>query len=126
VSLRTPLGRVIGLGTAKDGTEHFIAQRISAIALALLGCWFLYSMFSIESMAYLEVMRFIADPMNTVLLSLMCVTVAYHSFLGVQVVIEDYVHAHGLKLISLIASRFAHVFLAIVSVYAVIRIGLSA
>ncbi len=126
MSLRTPLGRVIGLGTAKDGTEHFIAQRISAIALALLGCWFLYSMFSIESMAYLEVMRFIADPMNTVLLSLMCVTVAYHSYLGVQVVIEDYVHAHGLKLISLIASRFAHVFLAIVSVYAVIRIGLSA
>ena len=126
MSLRTPLGRVIGLGTAKDGTEHFIAQRISAIALALLGCWFLYSMFSIESMAYLEVMRFIADPMNTVLLSLMCVTVAYHSYLGVQVVIDDYIHAHGLKLISLIASRFAHVFLAIVSVYAVIRIGLSA
>ena len=126
VSLRTPLGRVLGLGTAKDGTEHFIAQRISAIALAVLGCWFVYSMFTIESMAYLEVMRFVAAPLNSVLLSLLCVTIAYHSYLGVQVVIEDYVHAHGIKLFSLIASRFAHVFLAAASLYAVLRIGLTA
>ena len=126
MSLRTPLGRVLGLGTAKEGTEHFIAQRISAIASVFLGCWFLYAMFTIESMAYLEVTRFIAAPLNSVLLSLLCGTVAYHSYLGVQVVIEDYVHAHGLKLMSLIASRFAHVFLAIVSVYAVLRIGLTA
>ena len=126
MSLRTPLGRVLGLGTAKDGTEHFIAQRISAIALVLLGSWFLYSMYTLDGYAYLQVMRFIAAPLNSVLLSLFCVTVAYHSYLGVQVVIEDYVHAHGFKIISLIASRFAHVFLAIASVYAVLRIGLSA
>ena len=125
MSLRTPLGRVLGLGTAKDGTEHFIAQRISAIALVFLGCWFLYEMAVIEGMAYLEVIRFIAAPLNSVLLSLLCVTVAWHSYQGVQVVIEDYVHAHGLKIMSLIASRFAHVFLAIVSVYAVLRIGLT-
>jgi succinate dehydrogenase membrane anchor subunit len=125
MSLRTPLGRALGLGTAKDGTEHFIAQRISAIASVFLGCWFLYEMAVIESMAYLEVTRFIAAPLNSVLLSLLCVTVAWHSYLGVQVVIEDYVHAHGLKIMSLIASRFAHVFLAIVSVYAVLRIGLT-
>ena len=126
MSLRTPLGRALGLGTAREGTEHFIAQRISAIALVFLGCWFLYSMLVIESMAYLEVTRFIAAPINTVLLSLLCATVAWHSYLGVQVVIEDYVHAHGLKLASMIASRFAHVFLAISSVYAVLRIGLTA
>lgn len=126
MSLRTPLGRVLGLGTAKDGTDHFISQRISAIALTILGLWFMYSLFSIESMAYLEVTRFIAKPLNGVLLSLTCVTVAYHSWLGVQVVIEDYVHAHGLKLLSLIASRFAHVFVAIVSVYAILRVGLGA
>jgi len=125
VSLRTPLARALGLGSAKEGTEHFIAQRISAIASVILGCWFLYAMLTIESMAYLEVTRFIAAPLNSVLLSLLCVTIAYHSYLGVQVVIEDYVHAHGLKLASLIASRFAHVFLAIVSVYAVLRIGLT-
>jgi len=89
MSLRTPLGRALGLGTAKDGTEHFIAQRIPAIASVLLGCWFLYEMAVIDSMAYLEVTRFIAAPLNTVLLSLLCVTVAWHSYLGVQVVIED-------------------------------------
>jgi succinate dehydrogenase / fumarate reductase membrane anchor subunit len=126
LSLRTPLGRVLGLGTAKDGTEHFMAQRISAIALVFLGCWFMYSMFTIEGMAYLEVMRFVAAPLNSVLLSLFCVTGAWHSYLGVQVVIEDYVHAHGIKLFSLIASRFAHVFLAFASVYAILRIGFTA
>ena len=126
MSLRTPLGRVLGLGTAKDGTEHFIAQRVSAIALVILGLWFLYSMYTLEGYAYLEVMRFIAAPLNGVLLSLLSATIAYHSYLGVQVVIEDYVHAHGLKIISLIASRFAHVFLGIASVYAVVRIGLAA
>lgn len=126
MSLRTPLGRVLGLGTAKDGTDHFMSQRISAIALVLLGCWFMYSMFTIESMAYLEVMRFIAAPLNSVLLSLLCITAAWHSYLGVQVVVEDYVHAHGVKLFSLIASRFAHVFLAVASVYAILRIGFTA
>lgn len=126
MSLRTPLGRVLGLGSAKDGTDHFVSQRISAIALVILGCWFVYSMAVIDSLAYLPVQRFISEPLNTVLLSAMCVTLAYHSYLGVQVVIEDYVHAHGLKLISLIASRFAHALVAIASVYAVLKIGLGA
>jgi succinate dehydrogenase / fumarate reductase membrane anchor subunit len=71
-------------------------------------------------------MRFIAAPLNSVLLSLLCITAAWHSYLGVQVVVEDYVHAHGVKLFSLIASRFAHVFLAVASVYAILRIGFTA
>lgn len=125
LSLRTPLGRVLGSGSAKDGTGHFVAQRVSAIAVLLLGSWFLYSMYTIDGMAYLEVIRFVSVPRNTVLLSLLCVTAAYHSSLGVQVVIEDYVHANGLRIFSLIASRFAHVFLAISSVYAVLQIGLT-
>ena len=126
VSLRTPLGRVLGLGSAKDGTEHFIAQRISAVAIVLLGLWFAWSLLTIESYAYLDVMRFVASPFNGVLLSLLVLTLAYHSWLGVQVVIEDYVHGHGSKLLLLIASRFAHVFLAIASVYAILRIGFTA
>ena len=123
MSLRTPLGRVLGLGSAKDGTEHFVAQRISAIGIVLLGLWFAWAMLTLESFAYLDVMRFVAGPLNGVLLSLLAVTVAYHSYLGVQVVIEDYVHAHGLKIALLIASRFVHVFLAIAAVYAILRVG---
>ncbi len=126
MSLRTPLGRVLGLGSAKDGTDHFISQRISAIALALLGLWFLYSMLTVESLDYLGVLRFVASPINAVLLALLSVTVSYHSWLGVQVVIEDYVHAPGLKLVSLIASRFAHAFVAIVCVYSILVLGLGA
>ena len=124
MSLRTPLGRVLGRGSAKEGTDHFVSQRISAIGLAILGCWFVYSMAVIDSLAYLDVLRFIEQPLNTVLLALLCLTLAYHSYLGVQVVIEDYVHAHGVKVLSLIGSRFAHIFVGIAAVYAVLRIGL--
>ena len=123
MSLRTPLGRVLGLGTAKDGTGHFAAQRASAIALALHGAWFLWQLLSLESLAYLDVIRFIAQPMNGILLVLLGIAVGYHSYLGVQVVIEDYVHGHGLKLAALLASRFLHVFLAVAMVYAILSIG---
>ena len=125
MSLRSPLGRVLGHWSAKDGTEHFLSQRISAIALALLGCWFVVEMLLLDSMAYLEVVRFIAEPVNTVLLSLLSVTVAWHSYLGVQVVIEDYVHSAGVKHLTLIASKFAHVLIAVAALYSVLRIGLT-
>ena len=124
MSLRAPLGRVLGLGSAKDGTGHFWGQRVSAIALAVLGAWFCYALLTFDSAEHFAVVDFIARPINTVFLSLTCVTLAYHSQLGVQVVIEDYVHAHGLKIASLIASKFAHVVIAVISVYAVLDIGL--
>jgi len=124
MSLRTPLGRVLGLGTAKDGTGHFWHQRVSAVALALLGLWFVVALFSQGSFAHKDVVASIALPFNSILLTLFCVTLAYHSYLGVQVVIEDYVHAAGLKIVSLLFSRFAHVFVAVVSVYAILKIGL--
>ncbi len=126
MSLRSPLGRVLGLGSAKDGTEHFISQRISAIGLAILGSWFVIAMLRLDSFAYLEVIRFIAKPLNAILLSLLCLTLAYHSWLGVQVVIEDYVHAAGAKLTLLIGSRFLHIFIAVATIYSVLRIGFSA
>jgi len=124
MSLRTPLGRVLGLGTAKDGTDHFVAQRVSAVALAILGCWFLVSLLSLDSMTYLDVIRFVGQPLNGILLALFCITVTYHSYLGVRVVIEDYVHTHGLKLVALIASKFGHVFIGVATLYAILSIGL--
>ena len=124
MSLRTPLSRVLGLGSARDGTRHFLAQRVSAVALALLGSWFAISLLRLDSMTYLDVTRFIARPMNSVLMMLLCLTVALHSQLGVQVVIEDYVHTDGRKLVYLLLSRFAHVLVAVAGVYAVLRIGI--
>jgi len=124
MSLRSPLGRVLGLGSAKDGTEHWWAQRVTAVALLFLGGWFGYALVRIDSLTYLDVIRFIGQPLNAILLSLLCVTLAYHSYLGVQVVIEDYVHTPGTKIVALLFSRFAHVLVAIGAVYSVLAIGL--
>jgi len=123
MSLRSPLGRVLGLGAAKGGTEHFVAQRVSAIGVALLGCWFLWSMLSLESLAYLDMIRFVARPTNGILLALLVFSLSYHSQLGIQVVIEDYVHSHGLKLGALLVSKFAHFFIAVAGAYAILSIG---
>ena len=124
MSLRSPLGRVLGLGSAKDGTDHWLAQRISAVALALLGSWFVVSLAMLGTVKYGNVIAFLGEPLNGVLMALLCVTLAYHSYLGVQVVVEDYVHTKGTKIVLLIVSRFAHVFVAVASVYAILRIGI--
>ena len=126
MSLRSPLGRVLGLGTAKDGTSHWWGQRISGVAMAILGLWFAWSIATITDYGHANTVVFISQPFNAVMLMLLCVTMAYHSYLGVQVVIEDYIHSHGLKLLSLVLSRFAHIFLAAVGLFAILRLGIGA
>ena len=126
MSLSTPLNRVLGLGSAKEGTAHFWGQRVSGIALALLGSWFAVSMALLPGFSYADTVAFIATPHNGVFLLLLVTTLAYHSFLGVQVVIEDYVHAHGLKLFLIIIVRFVHVLLAAAGIYGVLKIGFGA
>ena len=126
MSLRTPLSRVLGLGTARDGTGHFMAQRISAIALALLGSWFVMALAGMPGYAYLEVIRFVGQPTNAVLLTLTVLTLCYHSWLGVQVVIEDYLHGPGSRMFALIAARFAHALLAVAGLYAILKMGINA
>ena len=126
MKLRAPLGRVLGLGTAKDGTSHWWGQRLSAVALLFLGFWFAWMMVITSDFSHAAVVAEIGRPVNSILLLLLSVTMAYHSYLGVQVVIEDYVHAPGLKLAALILSRFAHILLAVVAVFAILKIGLGA
>jgi succinate dehydrogenase / fumarate reductase membrane anchor subunit len=105
------------------GTTHFIHQRVSAVALALLGSWFAVSMLQIESGTYLDVTRFVARRVNAGLMSLLCLTLSYHSYLGVQVVIEDYVHALGLNRAALVVSRLAHIAVTLAALYAIWQIG---
>ena len=126
MSLRTPLGRVLGLGTARDGTSHWWGQRVSAVALLFLGGWFAWCIAVMPGFGHAAAIAFIGRPINSVLLLLFSVTLAYHSYLGIQVVIEDYVHAPGVKLVALILSRFAHVLLAAAAIFAVLKIGLNA
>jgi succinate dehydrogenase / fumarate reductase membrane anchor subunit len=117
------LRALLGLGDAEGGTDHWWGQRISGIALVLLGLWFVASLLTLPSLEYIVVVEFISRTMNNVLLSLLCLAAAYHSNLGVQVVIEDYVHSAVLNKASLVTSRIAHFLVAIVAVYAVIKIG---
>jgi len=124
VSLRSPLAKVLGSGSAKDGTDHWFAQRVTAVALLILGGWFLYSIMRLDSFAHAAMLDWAARPFNSVMLVLLSVTLAWHSALGVQVVLEDYVHGPFIKVVSLLANKFAHVFLAIAAVISILTIAL--
>jgi len=124
MSLRSPLSRVLGSGSAKEGTHHWWAQRVTAIGLALLGAWFLPAFAALDTYTQAALAEWAAQPLNAVLLLLAGVTLAWHSSLGVQVVIEDYVHGPFLKVTALVLSRFIHAFLAIAAVLAVLKIAL--
>lgn len=125
-SLRSPLGRVLGTGSARDGTGHWWSQRVTAVALLLLGLWFLASLQLLPGFGHEAVAEWLSRPWNAVLLLLLIVTVAVHSDLGVQVVIEDYVHQPFLKTASLIAVRFLHVLVATAAVFAICRVAFGA
>ena len=122
MSLRSPVGRVLGLGTAKDGVEHWWTQRISAVALAVLGPWCLISLLVMGHFDYDAVANWMSRPYNAVLLVIFVPTLLYHSKLGVQVVIEDYV-AGALKVTSLLLSTFAHVIVGALGIFAVLKVA---
>jgi succinate dehydrogenase / fumarate reductase, membrane anchor subunit len=122
MSLRSPLGKVLGLGAAKEGAGHWWSQRLTAVALALLGVWFIASLASLGSFDYSAVTAWIARPWNAALLSIFVAVMSYHSHLGVQVVIEDYVHGAA-KTISIVLSNFFHVLVGVLGVVAVLRIA---
>ena len=122
MSLRSPLSRVLGSGSAKEGTDHWWHQRLTAVALLILGVSFLISFAGIEDFSQATVAAWVARPSNAILLLLLSVTLAWHSSLGVQVVIEDYIHRPGLKVISLIFNKFIHAVLAVAAVLAVLNV----
>ena len=126
MNLRSPLGQVLGSGSAKDGTRHWWAQRVSAIGLVMLGLWFLFALLQMDGFGYRAVSEWLARPVNGVLVMLLSLTLAYHSSLGIQVIVEDYVHGKFLKIASLMLSDFAHLFVAVAALYSVMRIALGA
>jgi succinate dehydrogenase / fumarate reductase membrane anchor subunit len=125
MSLRSPLGAVLGDGSAKKGAAHWWSQRTSAVALALLGPWLLISLLALGDLNHAAVAAWIAAPLNAVLLSLLIATVAYHAQLGLQVVIEDYVSSKGTKVVVLTLINFALAVLAVLGVFSVLRIALA-
>ena len=124
MNLRSPLSRVLGAGSAKEGTDHWLMQRVTAIALLILGLWFLISIAGLDSYSGADLHAWIGSPMNAIMLLLLSLTLAWHSMLGIQIVIEDYVHGPGLKVVSIILSKFAHVFLGVAAALAILKIVL--
>jgi succinate dehydrogenase / fumarate reductase membrane anchor subunit len=124
VSLRTPLGRVLGHGAAKSGVHHWWMQRVSAVALLPLTVWLLCSLIRLPLASQAAVALWIGMGWHPVWLVLTLLAAAWHSALGVQVVIEDYVHGKLGKPLLLLAANFFHVVVAAAGVYAVLRLAL--
>ncbi len=123
MSLRTPLGRVLGHGSAKEGVSHWWVQRISSIALVPLTLWFVFALLGLPSFDYLTVRSWMGASWTPVFLVLLVGTLCYHSWLGVQVVFEDYIHTKGRKVAALLGSSFLHAVLGAAGIFAVLKIA---
>ena len=124
MSMETPLGRIRGLGSAKSGLEHWWHQRLTALALIPLMVWFAVSLIVIASGTYQEAVDWIKDPIVAGLMILMLAAGYYHLKLGMQVIIEDYVHTEWVKITSLVVMTFWCIALALASVMSVVWIWL--
>jgi succinate dehydrogenase / fumarate reductase membrane anchor subunit len=121
--MRNMLGRVRGLGSAKEGVNHWWAQRLTAVALVPLVLWFVASVIGMIG-APLEVFRaWVRNPIDGVLLVALIVATFHHAQLGMQVVIEDYVHGEGTKLVSLLLIKAAALLLGLISIWAVVKLA---
>jgi succinate dehydrogenase / fumarate reductase membrane anchor subunit len=121
--LRSPLSRARGLGSARSGVHHWWAQRLTAIALIPLVVWFAVSLIMMSGADYLVVRAWVGSPVVMVLLTLTIVIGLHHGQLGLQVVIEDYVHSDGWKLALIVLVRFIAVFFGLAAIVAILRIG---
>ena len=121
--LRSPVGRAIGLGSAKEGVEHWWLQRVTAVALVPLTLWFVIAVVRLSSADIDTVRDWVGRPLPAILLVLLLIATFWHASLGVQVVIEDYVHVDLAKLGLLIVIRLACFALAVAGVIAVLGIA---
>ena len=123
MDLRSDLGRVRGLGSAKGGTSHWWAQRVTAVALVPLSAWFVFSIINLVGVDREGLKVWVNGPVSFVLMVLFLIALFYHMQLGLQVVIEDYVHNERNKVISLILNKLIAVFLVVLSITALMKIA---
>jgi succinate dehydrogenase / fumarate reductase membrane anchor subunit len=123
-TLRTPVKRARGLGSAKSGTGHFWWQRVTAIALVVLVAWFIGTLVSLAGADLFTVRETIARPWNAILFSLFAIALFWHARLGLQVVIEDYLHHRALEIAVQLLVLFLCAIGALASLYAIARIAL--
>jgi len=125
-SFRTPLKRARGLGSGKDGTGHWWWQRVTAVVLVVLVAWLVGLLVSLVGADLMQARATIARPWNAIMLALLVVAMFWHAKLGLQVIIEDYVHTPWSATVLHLANIFVCVLAAVASVLAVVRIALGA
>jgi succinate dehydrogenase / fumarate reductase, membrane anchor subunit len=125
MSLATPIARVRGLGSAKEGVEHFKVLRLTSVANVFLALWFVWSMIGLSGAGYAEIVVWLGSTVNASLMILLVVSSFVHAKLGTQVIIEDYVHHTGIKVASLTALTLATYALATACVVAILKVALS-
>jgi succinate dehydrogenase / fumarate reductase, membrane anchor subunit len=124
--MRSPLGRAIGLGSAKDGVEHWVAQRVSALALVPLALWFVIAVVQLVGADFDQMQDWVGRPLPAILLVLLLIATFYHAALGLQVVIEDYVNGELARIGLVVVARLACIALAVAGIVAVLALALGA
>lgn len=123
MDMRTPLGKVRGLGSAKEGTEHFWRQRLTAVANVPLILFFIWLVVSLNGASHAEVVATLSSPLVSLVLLAVIFSVCLHMKLGMQVIIEDYIHGEGMKFALVILNIFFCTGVALASAFAVLKLG---
>jgi succinate dehydrogenase / fumarate reductase membrane anchor subunit len=121
--MRTPLKKVRGLGSAHEGTEHFWRQRLTAIANVPLTLFFVGLLVALNGGDYVQVRSVLANPFVALILIAMLLSALYHMRIGMQVIIEDYVHGEGSKLVLLMLNTFFTIAVGVASVFALLKLA---
>jgi succinate dehydrogenase / fumarate reductase membrane anchor subunit len=124
MNMRNPLATARGHGSAKSGVHHWYVQRASAVLLILLTAWFVFAVFRLSGADHAAAAAFISHPVNAALLGLLIVTMLYHGMLGLQVVIEDYVHNPALEAVLHFLTRAGAVFGMALGIIYVLKLAL--
>ena len=121
--LRSPLGRARGLGSAKDGTHHWWAQRVTAVALVPLSIWLVYSIVHVATGGYDGYLSWIESPTNATAMVLLIAVSFHHAQLGVQVVVEDYIPGHAMRIATNLIVKFLCYGLAALSIVSILIVA---
>ena len=123
---RTPLSKVRGLGSAREGTDHFWKQRLTAVSNLILVCILIWLLVKLAGADYATVKKTLARPQNAIALLLLVLSGVIHMRLGMQTIIEDYVHSEGRKILALMLNSFFTILVGLTCIFAVLKLSFGA